>query len=140
MYTITEDNVREHFTAILADKGADYTYTADTTGRLGGCYYVDNSGPSCIIGQLLSRVGVPLDTIGHLDDMVKLEDEDGEEYNAGDTALSTLIDGDVLYGLGIEIQDHHLETVLILAQSLQDEGITYGAVVAEALRSLTPSA
>lgn len=134
MYTITEDNVREHFTAILADKGAEYTYT--TTGRAGSCVYVDDNGPSCIIGQLLSRVGVPLDVIAHLDDRVMLEDEEGTEYEAGDTALSSLIDGNVLHGFGIEIQDEHLETVLKQAQDEQDQGVHYGAVIGNTFHRL----
>jgi hypothetical protein len=136
MYTLTKDNVREHFTAILVEKGSDYRYAPDTVrGR--GCVYVDDSGPSCIIGQLLSRVGVPLDVIEHLDTAALLEDEEGDTYEAPDTALGTLFDNGTLYGFGIEIEDDNLETVLVHAQSQQDVGIAYGDIIAEALDSLS---
>jgi hypothetical protein len=62
---LTEKNVTEAFRQIIEDFGADYVYRK--RGAADSCFYVHQTPkgevPGCIVGQLLHRLGVPLEVL-----------------------------------------------------------------------------
>ena len=84
----------------VAEKGEDYRY--DVTD---GCVYVEGDQPSCIAGNALARLGVPI--------------EDMLRFNAGwgVTSLARELDLSI---------DDRARAALDIAQELQDEGAPWG--------------
>lgn len=67
---ITRDDVISALREVVAERGADYLYQAQ--GRPGNCVYVVTNArgdlePSCIVGHVLYRLGVPLSDMNGLD-------------------------------------------------------------------------
>lgn len=69
--------VLEHLRAVVAEVGPDYRYecpverqldTLASVGLVGRCVYAHDDCPSCIIGRVFARLGVPIEEIAALDD------------------------------------------------------------------------
>lgn len=65
--TLTDADRRfaEAIRAVVAEAGRDHVYElrVDDDYNLGVCDYVRDDQPSCLIGQALARVGVPVDVL-----------------------------------------------------------------------------
>ena len=102
-------------TDIVAEFGADYIYVKEkrpnhVPENYSGCWYVSQDGkePSCLIGRVLYRMGVPLEILGQ---------HEGDAPNGPDL-ITLLMDS---YGF-----DHNTLNVLAFAQGMQDNGATWG--------------
>lgn len=100
----------------LEEKGPDYVYERID----GGCVYVSNGQPSCIVGHALAYAGVPIETISTFD-----------EAGKGDGPYSW-VDGSSINDLAVhneyayeEVVQEHEKTVLEANDiELDDEAIT----------------
>jgi hypothetical protein len=104
--------------AAVAERGADYVYPTewrDTTvpgdNPAGMCLYVkpDKSGPACLIGEALHRMGVPVEELALL------------ENKGASMALSVVFGHDpALFGYRVAAESAQLE---------QDAGRTWGSAL-----------
>lgn len=122
---ITPSVVVEGLQALVDVKGEDFVYNPvvldDGVGTQ--CVYVLDGAPSCLVGQFLANLGVPVE---------RLEVADMGSYGAGLPAgvlLENLRDEEV-----ITYTDDHVCSALSEAQYAQDSGRTWGAALEEAKR------
>jgi hypothetical protein len=117
---LTEKNVTEAFRQIIEDFGADYVYRK--RGLADSCFYVhktpEGEAPGCIVGQLLHRLGVPLEVL---------------KKREGRSAWAVFY-GDVLFDEGqadspVRLEGDYLARKIQLVQSAQDRGETWGEAV-----------
>lgn len=111
----TIDQVLEALDFVVAERGEGYVYPdewRDGGTSHGLCRYVtpDGTGPACIVGAVMVRVGVPLNRLT------------GCEGQSADYVLAKL------FRLGGSVQSE----ILTQAQSVQDTGGTWGRARAEA--------
>lgn len=63
----TDAEVQAAVEAAIQEKGADYVYVKPndvfTDPDKGDCLYVHNDQPGCIVGNVMHRLGVPLETL-----------------------------------------------------------------------------
>jgi|SRR5690349_7508055 hypothetical protein len=93
-------------------------------GGNGSCKYVRNGAPSCLVGQVLAKAGVPLD---------RLEVADSEHFGHGVPADDLLVE---LRQEGVLTYDNEVVDLLSGVQWRQDEGISWGRAVRAARNSL----
>jgi len=95
---------------VVSDRGHDYVYKEQERqkGVSVRCKYVENDGPSCIVGHVASRLGVPIETL--------------KEWDEGFLQQVPTV--------GYRVFDESALDVLSQAQFSQDYGSTWG----EALR------
>jgi hypothetical protein len=105
------DLIIEHFTAIIEEVGEDFVYVPPG-GLL--CMYVWEYKPSCVIGKILHRLGVPLSELS------------GCEYQSVIRIPSILEDSPSIAALGFTIRDWEF---LRLIQVRQDEEERYGDIL-----------
>lgn len=123
MIRITEDDVRTHLSAIVQEAGPDYVYervqleSGETV-----CQYVDNGAPSCLVGHFLHRMGVPIESLSLGDTRL------GE---AALDLLERLAEHQEIEGVTLKVS-----RALQVAQSTQDEGMSWGQALDEALEWL----
>lgn len=116
MSTITIDRNKaiELLNNAVAEKGEDYRYMQDATG---GCQYVRDGAPSCIVGHALHEAGVDLDLLAAYDRR----------------------EGGMLIGRVIREGIHGYEftegaiRLLRFAQGKQDDGVLWGTAVNSAI-------
>jgi hypothetical protein len=120
---LTEKNVTEAFKAILEDFGADYVYRK--RGAADSCFYVHQTPkgevPGCIVGQLLHRLGVPLEVL---------------KKREGRSAWAIFY-GDALFDEGqadspVRLEGDYLARKIQAVQSAQDRGDPWGYAVRNA--------
>lgn len=115
--SLTFDQAKALLERAVEEKGKDFRYTQpkDEWGH-GVCVYFDpdTKAPSCLVGHVLSYVGVTADIV-----------------ESSLTNFST--DVDDLYEKGVLKADGETLMLLTLAQSEQDEGNTWGDALEEAL-------
>src|SRR5512139_1881718 len=71
MIEITRESAYNGLKAIVEEFGDDFAYqrVAKCEGDDASCNYVRDGGPSCLIGQLLASVGIPLERLDRADSM-----------------------------------------------------------------------
>lgn len=116
--TLDLETVRGYLAEAVAEKGADYVYLIDGSGT-GDCNYLTYcdgapTGPSCLVGHVLVKAGVPMDLIA------KAEGQNAEY------ALRTV---------GVDVTEG-MACALNQAQSAQDAWDTWGKAVEEFESSL----
>lgn len=93
-------------------RGEDYVYPEEwrDENNLGGCQYVVNGKPACIVGVALDYLGVAL------------QDQNGAAHSLPD-----------IWGLDVVDYEHfRVGDLLWQAQVVQDSGETWGEAVADA--------
>jgi hypothetical protein len=107
---INLERVVETAKMVVAERGEDYVYEGpgDVRGN-GMCRYVYRDQPSCLVGHVLYRLGVPLET---------LKSADGVSFAATDVC------SDLLRGSAFD--DGEIGDFLDAVQSRQDIGETWG--------------
>jgi hypothetical protein len=117
---LTEENVTDAFKAIIEEFGADYVYRK--RGLADSCFYVhktpEGEVPGCIVGQLLHRLGVPLEVL---------------KKREGRSAWAIFY-GDALFDEGeadspVRVEGDDLARKIQAVQSAQDHGKTWGEAV-----------
>lgn len=116
MVLITFDMALEALNAVVDEKGGDYVYEGGRMSRT----YVAYDEPSCIVGNALHRLGVPIPTLVEVD-----------RSAIGGEVVSSRKVLDVLESSGF-ILDNDAVMLLATAQVLQDAEIPWGDAVREA--------
>lgn len=98
----------------VAGENPDFIYDASETG----CKYVKDSNPSCLVGQALFRLGVPID-------LLKMYD------GFADSGAGT-----VLYEDLYERDDPDAVGKCAVAQNEQDSGASWGTAVHRAKKAM----
>lgn len=120
---IDKETALAELRAVVTEFGDDYVYGGD----IDGCVYVLDGQPSCIVGQVLHRVGVPITT---------LETFDTASFEGESAPVSELQRKDLLTAASIALDSDAFE-VLRVAQKYQDNGHTWGTALAEAVVEAT---
>jgi hypothetical protein len=121
MIELNRSLVDTYLDEAVAEFGGDYVYSKSDTGS---CNYVRDGAPSCLVGQVLAKAGVPLD---------RLVVADQGQYGGGvpaDDLLAELVEEGVLRYDGEAI------TLLSVAQHRQDSGSPWAAAVRAARNAL----
>lgn len=115
---VTEDQFTAAMREAVAERGADWVYPKGETNwthysytdEEDNCRYVltDGTGPACVIGTALHKLGVPLEVLSKFE---------GRGVRG------------VVYELGL--RDSFLEAALVGAQYKQDTGGSWGIALAE---------
>lgn len=113
MAVITFDMALEALNAVVDEKGDDYVYEGGRMSRTYAAY----DEPSCIVGNALHRLGVPIPTLVEMD-----------HCTIGGEAISSRKVLEVLEGSGF-ILDNDAVMLLATAQVLQDAEIPWGDAV-----------
>lgn len=113
MTFITFDMALEALNAVVDEKGGDYVYEG---GRMSRTYVVYDE-PSCIVGNVLHRLGVSISTLTEMD-----------RRTIDGAAISSRKVLEVLEGSGF-ILDNDAVMLLATAQVLQDAEIPWGDAV-----------
>ncbi len=108
---ITKDRALELLREIVAEYGEDWVYASRDDGTT--CTYTRQGQPSCLIGHVLHRAGVPIEHLATLDR--------GDTPSIGTTTVDW----------GIEITPD-ARRVLGVAQHAQDDGSSWGTALAMA--------
>lgn len=116
---LTLDKVLPLAEAVVAEKGADFVYEPPTSDIYdeAKCVYVYNGAPSCIVGQILHRLGTPVEKMADWDD--------GGGYSAhalGDTGLVSM--------------DLDTRSFLESIQHDQDKQVPYGEALTKAKKMM----
>jgi hypothetical protein len=123
--TLTEEQAVTLMRQVVFEYGEDYTYTAPEVedpdlGVSGStCMYVLNNKPSCLLGHVLHRAGVPLQTLHQ------------HEYSLVSALFKPV--GDIEPPCRAE---PYLVEALLAAQSQQDNGQSWGEAEQEFLHSI----
>ena len=123
---VTMEKVFEIADALVVEKGAGYKYDFPAGGRQ--CFNVWEGKPSCIVGTIMHRLGVPVETMG------------GEysEVFAGRDAMSITDLARSLETEGvIDFIDNRVIDALRYMQIEQDGGETWADAVAISRRRLS---
>lgn len=113
MIEISYDVALKALKDAVAEKGADYVYPVRDDGDR--CVYTVDGKPSCIVGNALVRIGVPVE---------KLPREEDFQYRAAQQVKEL--------GEGVRVADD-AASLFDRAQQWQDGGITWGESVARAV-------
>lgn len=113
MKEYTLETLLPHFRAIVADKGEDYVYEPIRKGThlTDGCFYHNEGQPSCGVGHVLHRIGVPIEAL-------KLMDE-GFETSIGDQYSRLAQDHSITFDIGAK-------SLMESFQDDQDNAISWG--------------
>lgn len=114
MIELNRSLVDTYLDEAVAEFGEDYVYSQGDTGS---CNYVRSGAPSCLVGQVLAKAGVPLD---------RLAAADLGQFGSGTPANDLLAE---LNEEGVLKYDGEVITLLSGAQYWQDIGYTWGASV-----------
>lgn len=121
MIELNRSLVDTYLDEAVAEFGEDYV---DSKGGNGSCKYVRDGAPSCLVGQVLAKVGVPLD---------RLKVADLGQYGGGVPADDLLVE---LEDEGVLKYDTGVIALLSEAQRKQDIGYTWGSAVRAARNTL----
>lgn len=100
------ERATEEMEAVVAKFGEGYRYPGVEEAS---CKYVKGGEPSCLVGQVLARIGVDVEDLIELDELV-------------DQRIGRIIDSGVL---GAEVPKS-VKYGLMTAQEKQDQGYTWG--------------
>lgn len=125
---IDNDKAIELLTAVVEERGADFTYTPDTENvdEHHGltCFYERNGVPSCGVGLALFKAGVPISVLAEMDNLGRDVDDESAINSSGVLAI--------LKRNGVEITDVAAST-LFGFQVMQDMERPYGMALDNAL-------
>lgn len=110
---LTLDEAKELLNRAVEERGRTYIYQSPVEGA---CVYFDPEGgcPSCLVGHVLAYKGFSLDDFSP-----------GSNINRWEVAQ--------LVESGFLLVDDETQTLLTIAQTEQDDGMTWGRAVEEAL-------
>jgi hypothetical protein len=114
MIELTHSLIDTYLDEAVAEFGEDYVYSR---GGSGSCNYVRNGAPSCLVGQVLAKAGVPLE---------RLKRADEGHFDNGVPADDLLVE---LRQEGVLTCDSEVVSLLSEVQWRQDEGTSWGSVV-----------
>jgi len=122
---ISDDDIKNGLSALVIKQGEDFVYSKRnvTEDSEGGCVYVHQGKPDCIIGQFLAGKGVPVERLKQGDTTTSL----------GQSAFDLL---DCLREEGVITISWKGMNALQAAQSVQDRGRTWGDAATFALMEL----
>jgi hypothetical protein len=122
---ITDDDIKNGLLALVIKEGEDFVYSKRDTRQdsQGRCVYVHQGEPDCIVGQFLARQGVSVE---------RLEKAD-TGFAFGQSAFDLL---DALEFEKVISISHMGKEALLVAQSAQDRGDTWGTALGKALNEL----
>lgn len=106
---------------VVLEHGTDTIYKKVKEGDAESCVYVLNEAPSCLVGHVLSRFGIPLDFMGSL-----------MRNTLAASSLCYKINNEAKIALTIS---DDAAIVLGDAQDAQDSGQTWGTALAVATRT-----
>lgn len=118
MIELSFSKVVEISQALVEEFGEDYIYSKED----GVCVYVHDGAPSCFVGHVLHRAGVPLE---------RLEKADTASWGGG-MGADSLIRG--LTEEGALATPDSTRSFLSAAQTEQDNGSTWGEALGAALK------
>jgi hypothetical protein len=118
MIIITPEVALDTLREVVAEAGEDYTYPPAMKGE--ACTYVAGGKPSCLIGRVLFKLGVPLE---------RLEEADRAQGGTGEPAFELL---GTLKGEGVVDVDLDVRHLFSEAQFAQDNGSCWGSALAAA--------
>lgn len=125
--TLTVDTVNPVLDALLKEFGEDYVYPGS---KYKVCSYAANGQPSCLVGQVFYRLGVPIETLEEYDEVGNvLALADPQCALDGKTALESA---------GVVVGDSRVLHILDSAQGWQDQGETWGESVRRARKDYQP--
>ncbi len=128
---ITVDDVRKGLTELVQEYGEDFRYTPKHKSESDSeqCLYVWNGEPDCIVGKFLHRMGVPLERLQKADS--------GPGMSARELLHWLNLEGVVWSDLGgVSESEQKVAYALDVAQSLQDDGSSWGVVLERTLARL----
>lgn len=106
---LSEALVTQAITAVVAEKGADYTYDLYADGNEGTCVYVKDGKPSCLVAQVMVRLGYDVETLAAIEGTTPLSGRFREAFPGVTTPVAE---------------------ALSAAQWRQDDGYTWGEALA----------
>jgi hypothetical protein len=124
---ITPEIAAEALKAAVAKRGEDYVYEQTESGN---CLYVRDGMPSCLIGQVLFDLGIPLERLKGADGY-NSEDGDNEGENPDAWQLLDSLESEGLVSFRPAVQG-----AFRVAQSRQDCGWPWGYALHAALGEL----
>ena len=113
MTLITFDMALEALNAAVDEKGSDYVYKGGGTF----CAYQEFGEPSCIVGNALHCLGVPIRTLAEMD-----------QCSFAGSVISSRKVLDILEDSGFVLDDDAV-MLLTAAQVLQDDAVSWGDAV-----------
>lgn len=113
MIKLTDQDVINTLAEIVSEYGDDHVYEAP----MDRCVYVHGGQPSCLVGKMLHKVGIPLE---------KLEKFDLDNGTPAAMAISCLMQADV-----IDVSSEAIQA-LSEVQSTQDAGYPWGVALQSA--------
>lgn len=111
MIELTTDSVISVLDELVQEAGEDFVYR-------GVCKYVKNDEPSCLVGKVLAKAGVPLE---------RLEAADRAEWGGGQSA-DVLLNNLRAEGV-VNFEGDDVAVLLQAAQSRQDNRNTWAKAV-----------
>jgi len=123
MIQLTVDNVLRTMEEVVSEYGADYVYRTDSSVQ---CVYVADGEPSCLVGHVLHRLGVPTEALFHLGD------RSGVSQDAKGLVHALVREG---YAAPVPSSPFGPIAVLMEAQWRQDTGSTWGEALAAARKA-----
>lgn len=89
MTFLTLDSVQQAAREIIEEFGDDFVYEKD---ELGFCLYMQDGQPSCLVGRLFHRLGVPVDLLTRLEHAGPGALFHHDNWEAGNGVVSFLTD------------------------------------------------
>lgn len=114
MIELTYTTAVEILDGLVEEFGSDYVYTKSEFGK---CDYVRDGEPSCIVGHVLVKVGVPIERLRQADTACF-----GGGIGAGKLLIELEDEGTLKY-------DSYARVLLRQAQDAQDDSIEWGEAV-----------
>jgi hypothetical protein len=125
---ITTSIVLDLLEAAVEERGEDYVYQQNLPNHyLGGCLYLVEDKPGCIVGVVFDKLGVSHEAIGLMDQ--------GTSYSGGGFSVTAEAVQEILGQDGFEFEDHEAIEILRTAQHVQDAGDTWGNALKDAHRT-----
>jgi hypothetical protein len=127
---ITYEKALSAMRAAVADRGADYVYPEKEKTTAGTCQYLTEDGKaSCIVGDVLIRVGVPAESLPRW-----IPGERSSSIEAVPNASSLV--GKLEKAAVVVLDESRTYTLLDTAQDEQDNGQTWGTALKRAEESV----
>lgn len=117
---LTLDLVNKTLDELVAEKGEDYVYERNEEAR---CTYVRDGAPSCIVGHLLAKIGVPIEELA-------------QRETRGAGGMIALLNEAGFLTTAEWPEAHDVEHLLAAVQINQDSQIPWGQAVQSARSSL----
>lgn len=115
---------------VVKEAGPDFVYAPIDTESYGSkCVYVNGASPSCAVGRILSKLGVPIDVLEAMDERDATDERVEIDADIPDVTFAS---ADRLVAAGY-LPDSLAFVYLGTFQERQDGGIPYGEAHSYAL-------